>query len=92
MTEQTWAPQGVDSERPSGARIYDYLLGGGHNFAVNRVAVAHSRLLLEGNERAGFDLVEPGAVSTPLWRPESSDDLGLDADRSEIFAGLGRKP
>ncbi len=268
MTEQTWAPQGVDPERPSGARIYDYLLGGGHNFAVDRelgkrlmaalpgaqesarlnraflrravlflissgvrqfldlgsgiptvgnvheiaqqadeqarviyvdkdpVAVAHSRLLLEGNERAnaiqadmcepdgilqaaetrrlldfdepigllmvgvvhflsdeqrpldvvaayreqlipgsylalshftadsrpedmaaavevskhsserlhprsrpeilalftGFDLVEPGVVSTPLWRPESSDDLGLDADRSEIFAGLGRKP
>jgi len=31
-----WVPPGIDVERPSVARVYDYLLGGGHNFAVDR--------------------------------------------------------
>ena len=31
-----WAPCDVDLTRPSAARVYDYLLGGGHNFAVDR--------------------------------------------------------
>lgn len=31
-----WAPAEVDLTRPSAARVYDYLLGGGHNFAVDR--------------------------------------------------------
>lgn len=29
-------PQGVDVTQPSAARIYDYFLGGAHNFAVDR--------------------------------------------------------
>ncbi|MDR7300451.1 SAM-dependent methyltransferase [Haloactinomyces albus] len=37
MTEQaTWSPDEIDEEVPSAARIYDYLLGGAHNFAVDR--------------------------------------------------------
>jgi hypothetical protein len=32
----SWAPEGVDIERPSAARLYDYALGGSHNFAVDR--------------------------------------------------------
>ncbi|SDP42343.1 S-adenosyl methyltransferase [Actinopolyspora xinjiangensis] len=37
MTEQTeWLPRDVDEEIPSAARIYDYLLGGAHNFAADR--------------------------------------------------------
>ncbi|MEY8041262.1 SAM-dependent methyltransferase [Saccharopolyspora cebuensis] len=37
MTEQaTWVPSGVDEEMPSAARLYDYLLGGAHNFAADR--------------------------------------------------------
>lgn len=31
-----WAPPGVDTERPSSARMWDYLLGGAHNFAIDR--------------------------------------------------------
>jgi O-methyltransferase involved in polyketide biosynthesis len=31
-----WAPAGIDAERPSAARMYDYFLGGSHNFAVDR--------------------------------------------------------
>jgi SAM-dependent methyltransferase len=31
-----WAPPEVDLNRPSPARIYDYMLGGSHHFAVDR--------------------------------------------------------
>jgi SAM-dependent methyltransferase len=31
-----WAPDSIDIERPSVARMYDYYLGGSHNFAVDR--------------------------------------------------------
>jgi hypothetical protein len=31
-----WKPEGIDVERPSPARVYDYLLGGDHNFTVDR--------------------------------------------------------
>ncbi len=38
MVRPGWAPEGIDLERPSTARIYDYALGGLHNFAVDREA------------------------------------------------------
>jgi S-adenosyl methyltransferase len=31
-----WAPDGIDIEQPSVARMYDYFLGGSHNFAADR--------------------------------------------------------
>ena len=41
----------------------------------------------------GFELVEPGLVYTPRWRPEEPDDVLLDQpERSLAFAGVGRKP
>lgn len=36
MERPDWAPEGIDLARPSAARIYDYWLGGTHNFAVDR--------------------------------------------------------
>lgn len=36
MERPTWAPREIDLERPSAARMYDYYLGGSHNFAVDR--------------------------------------------------------
>lgn len=45
---------------------------------------------------AGFfdrmDLVEPGIVPVPLWRPEPADDLGVGANDFPACCGLGRKP
>ncbi|HEY0601535.1 MAG TPA: SAM-dependent methyltransferase [Herpetosiphonaceae bacterium] len=41
----------------------------------------------------GLDLVEPGIVYGPLWRPEASSDLFLDEpSRSLVIGGIGRKP
>lgn len=40
----------------------------------------------------GFDLIEPGLVYVPLWRPESPYDLLLDEpERSVGLAGVARK-
>ncbi len=42
---------------------------------------------------AGLQLVEPGLVYAPLWRPEGPDDLFLDEPgRSANWVGVGRKP
>jgi S-adenosyl methyltransferase len=38
MTDAEQVPAGVDPARPSTARIYDYLLGGKHNFESDRAA------------------------------------------------------
>jgi hypothetical protein len=37
VSQQTnWVPTSVDLEKPSSARAYDYVLGGNHNFEVDR--------------------------------------------------------
>ena len=36
MRRPSWAPPGIDLSRPSAARVYDYYLGGSHNFEVDR--------------------------------------------------------
>lgn len=41
-----WVPDEVDLERPSAARVYDYYLGGSHNFAVDRQLAEQAMRLL----------------------------------------------
>jgi hypothetical protein len=38
MERPAWAPKGIDLTVPSVSRIYDYYLGGSHNFEVDREA------------------------------------------------------
>ncbi|RAJ69000.1 S-adenosyl methyltransferase [Streptomyces sp. Amel2xB2] len=38
MERPAWAPQGIDLTVPSVSRMYDYYLGGSHNFEVDREA------------------------------------------------------
>jgi len=41
----------------------------------------------------GLEIVEPGLVRAPQWRPESPDDLMLEtAEVSNVLVGVGRKP
>ncbi|HEV2783730.1 MAG TPA: SAM-dependent methyltransferase [Actinophytocola sp.] len=40
----------------------------------------------------GFELVAPGVVYTPQWRPERPDDGRDDWKRSNMYAGVGYKP
>jgi hypothetical protein len=41
-----WVPAGVDVNQPNAARMYDYLLGGSHNFPVDRAAAEAVRRLV----------------------------------------------
>lgn len=41
-----WAPEGVDLTRASAARMYDYYLGGAHNFAVDRELAGQALALI----------------------------------------------
>ena len=36
MERPEWAPVGIDLDRPSAARVYDFYLGGTDHFAVDR--------------------------------------------------------
>jgi S-adenosyl methyltransferase len=71
MERPDWAPEGIDLDRPSAARIYDYWLGGSHNFAPDREVarqvtklVPDTPLIMQGNRaflhRAVRHLVEAG--------------------------------
>jgi hypothetical protein len=40
----------------------------------------------------GFDLLEPGLVFVPLWRPDRPAPFIDQPERSWIYAGVGRKP
>ncbi|MGW4368222.1 SAM-dependent methyltransferase [Nocardia takedensis] len=46
MNRPSWAPEGVDMHQPSPARMYDALLGGSHNFEVDRKAADMGRQLV----------------------------------------------
>ncbi|MEU7145800.1 SAM-dependent methyltransferase [Nocardia sp. NPDC046473] len=37
MTRPSWAPEGIDLDRPSASRVYDYFVGGMHNFEIDRM-------------------------------------------------------
>ncbi|MEU6809979.1 SAM-dependent methyltransferase [Streptomyces sp. NPDC046831] len=39
----------------------------------------------------GFELVEPGLVHVPLWRPEAADDIPENPAQYWVYAGVGRK-
>lgn len=49
---EEWVPAGIDTERPSAARVYDYLLDGAHNFAADRL-MAEQLLAAFPNVRSG---------------------------------------
>lgn len=41
----------------------------------------------------GYELVNPGVVQVPLWRPQSPDDMYHDEPEvSASYGGVARKP
>jgi trans-aconitate methyltransferase len=50
--EPDWVPPGVDTKRANVARVYDYLLGGSHNFLADQ-DVGRAIVAVEPNARAG---------------------------------------
>ncbi|MFJ9906617.1 SAM-dependent methyltransferase [Streptomyces sp. NPDC101152] len=39
----------------------------------------------------GFDLVDPGLVHVPLWRPDPTDEIPDNPSEYWVYAGVGRK-
>ncbi|WP_432246851.1 SAM-dependent methyltransferase [Streptomyces sanyensis] len=48
MDRPAWAPQGIDISVPSVSRMYDYYLGGSHNFEADREAARKAMGYLPG--------------------------------------------
>lgn len=48
MERPAWAPPGIDLSRPSVSRMYDYHLGGSHDFEVDREAARRAMAALSG--------------------------------------------
>jgi SAM-dependent methyltransferase len=53
------------------------------------VARTHAEIL---DLMKGTDLVDPGIVWTPQWRPDSPDDVDDHPERSLVYAAVARKP
>lgn len=51
MERPAWAPRSIDITVPSVARIYDYYLGGSHNFEVDREAARRAMEFMPGLPR-----------------------------------------
>ncbi|GGX83516.1 SAM-dependent methyltransferase [Streptomyces fructofermentans] len=51
MERPAWAPRGIDISVPSVSRIYDYYLGGSHNFEVDREAARRAMEFMPGLPR-----------------------------------------
>ncbi|MFJ6672070.1 SAM-dependent methyltransferase [Actinosynnema sp. NPDC091369] len=52
MVQSEWIPSGVDISVPSVARTYDYMLGGAHNFAVDRALGERIEAMMPGLRNA----------------------------------------
>lgn len=53
MERPAWAPPGIDLSMPSVSRIYDFYLGGSHNFEVDREAARRAMAFLPGLPKIG---------------------------------------
>jgi hypothetical protein len=71
VSSEQWVPDGINVELPSAARVYDYLLGGEHNFAADRAvgekvlrALPNGRRIASSNRaflrRAVLHMVDQG--------------------------------
>ena len=47
-----WDPPEIDPSRPNAARIYDYLLGGAHNFEADREAAKQIEQIMPGGQQS----------------------------------------
>ena len=77
---------GTDENDPARARAAEKL----YNRSVTTQARARSRAAI-GDFFAGFELVDPGLVYVPLWRPDSPADVPEDPGRYANLAGVARK-
>lgn len=81
VTDPDWVPPGVDTKRANSARVYDYLLGGTHNFLADQ-DVARTLIAVGPMAR----------VMQPCWRPDPPGPPDSADQISGALAGVARKP
>ena len=74
----------------------DFHPPGGADMAAAGYKNATAPLVLRTHKRVsaffdGFDLLEPGLVQAPLWRPDGRRPRPRDLEKIGIYAGVGRK-
>jgi hypothetical protein len=74
----------------------DFHPPGGADMAAAGYRNATAPLVLRTHEQVsaffdGFDLLEPGLVQAPLWRPDGRRPRPGDLEKIGIYAGVGRK-
>ena len=84
MTEDEHAKRGIDLERPNAARVYDYMIGGGLNYAAMVQADAEyvDDVLAHPTTEAMLDFDKPVMVVMAAFVhfiPDSRDPAGLIA-------------
>jgi S-adenosyl methyltransferase len=101
--EPSWVPAGVDTKKANIARVYDYWLGGTHNFLADQdtaraiAAVAPNAPLVGLANRAFLSravrylAASGGLVFIPQWRPDNPADVPPDPRSYGGLVGVGRK-
>jgi S-adenosyl methyltransferase len=74
----------------------DFHPSGGADMAAAGYKNATAPLVLRTREHVsaffdGFDLLEPGLVQAPLWRPDGRQPRPKDLAKIGIYAGIGRR-
>jgi hypothetical protein len=73
--------------------MYRMVLGAGAQEALSRCPASGRRPRTEILRFFdGFDLVDPGLVYVPLWRPDSPADVPADPRPFGCLVGVARKP
>ncbi len=79
--ESGWVPPGVDTKRANPARVYDYLLGGTHNFLADQDA-ARAVIAVEPNTR-------PGVRANRAFLSRAVRFLATEGIRQFLYIGSG---
>jgi hypothetical protein len=77
----------TDEDRPTTAAAVGKL----YSSRATSPVTARSRQRIAGLFD-GFELVDPGLVYVPLWRPDPDDEIPDRPSEYWVYAGVGRKP
>ena len=91
MTDSTWAGEGIDPERASAARIYDYILGGRDHYPADREAGDDKVRRLAGRRTAasgaGWTTMDASPCRAPVGAKTPPAEKG-SAPGGKVTAGV----
>ena len=74
-------------------RRHDLLTTADSDRNVAKVNGSTTLMSVREDQIAGLDLIDPGVVSLPQWRPDPTDVGGPPSDAAvSVYGGVARKP